>query len=347
MLSSTSSSDDRLPVGGWPRAWLVAALLVVLPLAGWEAFWRARGFRPQVDAVDESWFLAMEAVPTATTVALGTSRIQAALDPEAYASTAGGDPPVSLALPGNSPIPVLEHIAERTDYAGTVLVEVLPLFVFDGTRKPEERSRELLARHTTRRVSLARRSEDWLAVHGLSHLVFRAPALLPARFASTVAGGESPLPNRIVMRPDRFGPVSMRAMRHLRGGDPDAKAAGETYPIARRAGRPATDEELDAFIVRIEEAVRPIQARGGRVVLVYMAAWGERRTIEESRYPRAKYWDRLVARTTAVAIATEDDAELSSIECPDGSHVDAEDAARYAARLGAIVRERLDALARR
>ncbi len=188
--------------------------------------------------------------------------MQAALDPQAYAAQAGGRPPISLALPGSSPIPLLEYIADSTTFRGVVLMETLPLFAFDGSRRPEERARELIARFENHRVSPARLSEDWLQVYGLSHFVFRAPALLPARFAITIAGRSWPKPNRLQMRPDRFGPASVG------GADPEASQgnAGENFPIARHSGRPATDAELAAFEARIERAVGQIQGRGGQVV---------------------------------------------------------------------------------
>jgi hypothetical protein len=266
---------------------------------------------------------------------LGTSRIQAALDPQAYAAAAGGRPPVNLALPGTSPLPLLEYIADSTTFRGIVLVEILPLFTFDGSRRPEERVQELLARYETHRVSPAKLSEDWLHVHVLGQFVFRAPALLPARFALTLAEGNWPEPNRLKMRPDRFGPASPR-------GKPEASTApGERFPIPRRAGRPATSTEMAAFEARIERAVARIHARGGLVVLVYLAAWGERQEIEESRFPRATYWDPLASRTQAVTVATLDYPEFGTFRAEDSSHVDEGEAALYAAALGRIVRSKI------
>ncbi len=189
MRSSTSSSNDRLPRGGWGRTWTVTALLVVIPLAIWEVWWRAHGFLPEVVAVDESWILAMDKVPRATAVVLGTSRIQAALDPDAFRREVGGAPIVNLALPGTSPIQVLEYLADSTRYAGLVIVEILPFYVFDADQSGSRLTARLIDRYARDRVSPGRLTENWLSVHLLQHIVFRTAPLLPARLATTLRGG--------------------------------------------------------------------------------------------------------------------------------------------------------------
>lgn len=339
--SSTSSSNDRLPTGGWGGTWLATTLLVLLPLGAWEGYWRTQGFRPRVEAVDESWVLAFRTVPRASTVVVGTSRIQAALEPGVFQAAMGGVPPVNLSLPGNSPLPILEYLADSTDFRGLVLAELLPLFVFDATLRSEARGRDVIARYGRERGSPAELWENWLLVHGLQHLVFRAPALLPERFVAEARAGRRPLAGNVALRADRFGPVHQRPLTTTRPWDAVQGFHGLEYGVAEKTGRPANAGEYAAFVQRIERSVNTILDRGGTVVLLYLPACGERRSIEERRYPRGRYWDPLAQSTRAVAIATEDYPTLMNFDCFDGSHIDAGDAPRYTRALADVLAARL------
>jgi len=335
--SSTSSSNDRLPRGGWRRTWLVTLLLVVVPLAGWEAWWRARGFTPGIEAADESWVLALHRVPRATTVVLGSSRIEAALDPVAYRRVVGGVPPVNLALPFSSPLPLLEYLADSTRYAGIVIAEILPLWAFDASKRGERRIAGLMARYRRDWISPARVSEDWLQVNLLGHVVLRTAQLLPWRLLATLRAGGALVPGYAQLHADRFAPLNQRALRPGRTWDSIEGFRTPLTPWVRYGGRPATLAEYAAFRQRIVGAVNRIVDRGGTVVLLYMTGCGERRRVEERRYPRASYWDPLATGARAMVIASEDYPQLSHFDCFDGSHLDVADAPAFAAALGALV----------
>lgn len=284
--------------------------------------------------------MALRNVPAATVVGLGTSRIQAVLDPEALRREIGGKPAIDLALPGNSPIPVLEYLADSIDFAGLVIVEILPLYAFDAEQTGARRATQLIQRYERDRVSPARLAENWLEVHLLRQFVFRTVQLLPARLVKTLRAGERPVPRVGRMRADRFFPIDQRPNLASRAWDSVSGFHGTTYPGVERPGRPANDAEYAALKGRILGAANRIIDRGGQVVLLYMAACGERRRIEERRYPRARYWDPLAQETQAIAIATEDYPELSRFACWDGSHIDAADAPAWATALGRLIKSR-------
>ncbi len=340
MRSSISSSNDRLPRGGWLRTWVVAALLVAVPIAGWEILWRARGFTPEVKAVDEAWILSMLRLPRASTVVVGTSRIRSALDPDAFRRAYGGGAPVNLALPGSSPIPVLEYVADSTAFAGLMIVELMPMYAFQADQGAAQEVTDLLRRYRNDRVSPARLSENWLRVHLLRHFLFREPPLLPKRFILTAIKGGKPELGVGRMRPDGFSPRNQRRLVATR-----AWSAAEgflTHDFSWFAQvRPPTDSAFGVVEGRINRAADRIMARGGHVVLLYMPGCGERLRREESLYPRARYWNRLADSTRAIAIATEDYPPLSRFACFDGSHLDAADAPVFAANLGRELRARI------
>jgi hypothetical protein len=63
-------------------------------------------------------------------------------------------------------------------------------------------------------------------------------------------------------------------------------------------------------------------------VLVHFPRGGQR-TVEEERYPREQYWERLVAGTSALTFHAEDVPALASFAYPDGSHLDMKDTATF------------------
>lgn len=342
MRSSTSSSDERLPRGGWGRTWRITLALLLVLLGGWEIGLRLLGYYHQVYAADESWILAFARIPRATTVVLGTSRIQAALEPDAWRSVMGGSPPVDLALPGNSPLPVFEYLADSTDYRGLLVVEILPLEAFDATQQGAARGIGLIHRYNRDRVSPARMSESWLQVHLLQYLVFRSPELLPG-FVVRQVGKGSLLPKHgmLHMRPDRFGPIEQHPLLATQPWDPRRGFYTIGHEIAEHAGRPASALEYAALVARYARAAATIRARGGTVAFVYLAACGSRLEIEERRYPRSVYWDPFVSRVPGIAVASEDVPELSRFDCWDGSHVDAADAGAFSRTLASVIKSRL------
>jgi hypothetical protein len=315
--------------------------LLVL-LGGWEITLRALGYYHQVYAADESWILAFARVPRASTVVLGTSRIQAALEPDAWRSVMGGSAPVDLALPGNSPLPVFEYLADSTDYRGLVVVEILPLEAFDATQQGAARGIGLIHRFNHDRVSPASLSESWLQVHLLQYLVFRSPELLPSFVIKQVGKGSLlPQPGVLHMHPDRFGPIAQHPLLATHPWDPRRGFYTITHTIAEHAGRPATPEEFAALVARYARAAAAIRARGGKVVFVYLAACGSRLEVEERRYPRARYWDAFVSRVPGIAVASADVPELSRFDCWDGSHIDAADAPAFSRALASTIKARL------
>ena len=314
-------------------------LVVLFTLGAVELWWRAHGFGAEVQAVDEAWILNMHRLNRATTVALGTSRIRAALDPVAFRGVVGGTAPINLALPGSSPVPVLEYLADSTRYAGLVIVEVLPVVAFDAEQRSSMRVTSLLARYGRERASPARLVEDWLRVHLLGHVVFRTTQLLPVRLVSTLRAGRLLQPDIGHMQPDGFAPKDQRSRLKLEHGDPVMGFAGPHKSVLA-AAHPPNAAEFSALRKRIDRASERVRARGGTVVLLYMAACGRLREIEDQLYPRAQYWDLLVRETHAISIATEDFPALSQFDCFDGSHIDAADAPRFSVALGRLIQGR-------
>ena len=55
--------------------------------------------------------------------------------------------------------------------------------------------------------------------------------------------------------------------------------------------------------------------------------------MEQSRFPRALYWDTMARMTHAATIHFEDVPELARFDCPDDEHMDCRDAPAFTAAL--------------
>ncbi len=65
------------------------------------------------------------------------------------------------------------------------------------------------------------------------------------------------------------------------------------------------------------------------MALVRMPMGGEINEMEQSYFPRAKFWDRFATTTAAETIYIADLPGGKDFDCPDGSHLDQRDTARF------------------
>jgi len=335
VLSSTSNSNHRIPPGSWGRTWLLAALLCTVVLVGYETTWRGFGFTPSIRDDPDGWAVARNRVRSDSVVFVGTSRIQADLDPGVWAESWAATP-VQLAISGGSPLPVLEQLSRDSSFGGSVILDALPRILFDAQKNREQLVSRWLRSYGKARQSPARMSEARLRMPLTAHIVsFR---LSPWQFFSRAffRSDISRIPY-VTMGADRFMQLDFDKV------DCDQRI-DVIYRQIQEQGRPAVGVEITETLQRIDKAVSTIRSRGGSVVFVYLPHDGKIRDLENELYPRATYWDVLVASVDAPAIHFADEKTLSAYRCPDGSHLDVRDTAGFTRDLARVVRERLEAL---
>jgi hypothetical protein len=94
--------------------------------------------------------------------------------------------------------------------------------------------------------------------------------------------------------------------------------------------QPVADEEAyRRLMARMGEAIGAIQARGGRVALIRYPSRGEHLRVEQDKYPRDRYWDRLAGELNVTTVYWEDIETLRGYNCPDYSHLDYRDAIAF------------------
>ncbi len=331
MHSSTSSSDQRLPSGPWVRTWILAFALAVGALTAWEFVARSLGYQPSARDDTMTWAAARGSVTERSTVLVGTSRIQTDVDPQVWAEEVGGEAPIQLGMAGTPSLTVLENLAADRSFAGLVVFDVVPLYLFNGDACYENRAREYVAVYEETMSSPAKICEARLTLLTRGRFAFQDPALSLSVLAALPWQEERPVRPAYLMRPDRFTPMDFSTVEPVE----------TNLERFETLGRPAGRKELRALLDRIGRAVVRIQGRGGRVVLLALPTSGQRAQIEERRHPRALYWDRLAKETRAATVHAADYPSLSRFVCPDGSHLDVSDTAGFTRALASIVRQQI------
>ncbi|MHC4137361.1 MAG: hypothetical protein ACYS0K_20620 [Planctomycetota bacterium] len=310
-------------------------VLAVGVLAAWETVARSLGYVPTARDDTMTWAVARRSVGPTSTVLVGTSRIQTDVDPQVWAEELGGEPPIQLALAGTPSLTVLENLAADTSFAGLLVLDVVPLYLFNGDTCFESRSREYVQAYESTLASPAKIWEARLTLMTRSRFAFQDPALSLCALAALPWKDERPAQPPYNMRPDRFTPRDFASIELVE----------TNLERFETMGRPASDAETNALLSRIGRAFLRIEGRGGHVVVVALPTSGKRRRIEERRHPRALYWDRLAAQTSAITIHAEDYPALSGLTCQDGSHLDVRDTRAFTRALAHIVRQELIARA--
>ncbi len=321
MLSSTSSSNDRLPKGEWDKTWLIALCILIIFLSSWEIFWRIRGFEPSLNDDANLWTLTRHNVPKdhkQAIVLIGSSRMQLGIDTRAFFQQTG-IAPQQLAIDGTTPLPVLDDLAADKHFIGTVICELSAISLI---LKPQANTATewLTAYHHSK---FSARWESQLSFWVQRSFIFRLPDLQPNQLWEKVRVGQLPQPFYLTLHADRsrsgdyrrldsYPDYSMkehyknRVLRHY-------SMYQELLPIDNTA--------FQANVQRVRQAVTTIQQRGGQVIFVRFPSSGEVWKLDEQYLPRAQYWDEFARQVPANSLHFKDFPELH-YELPDGSHLD-------------------------
>ena len=262
---------------------------------------------------------------------VGTSRMELAYSPEAFAESTPGLHGVQLAIDGMPPLGVLEDLADDEAFVGTAVVDVAEWDLsrpdaFTATKSYVARSHSLWRAPG----ALVNRYLAGLAQSRLALLTVGGRELI----ASIVGERRWPDPRWVVMARDR----SFRADYSL--ASPPALRKRTDKAVH---GLPAEGPDPEAWLAalpRIDAAVAKLRARGGKVVFVRLPVTGRLGAAVEAVYPHERYWRLFAARSTAPVIDLHDVPAIAALECPDGMHLDQRDQATFTRALVSVLRER-------
>lgn len=353
MPSSTSSFETYelervIPKHHWLRLAAIALAITVALTAGWEAYWRSKGYIPELDDNSDLWVAQRERVVANPkgTVVIGASRALFDFDMGVY-EQAFGERPIQLSTVGTNPLPYLEDLANDPAFSGTVIAGVVPALWFVPGGPPVKTPTGNISRYE--HWSLAQRSGFYLGLVLENHLAFMQQEDLTLNQLLLNLN----IPNRPGAQvPPRLPPFFYHISRERQGG---MNERAETDPVLQKTIQDRwiplftpppfppffTQEQIHEIVegfrqntlTRARAAAEKIRAKGGNLVLVRFPSSGPLRAHEEKIAPRNLYWDALVEATGAPAIHFEDYPELKNFTCPEWSHLTRADRTEFTKRL--------------
>ncbi|MDQ6756743.1 MAG: hypothetical protein M3004_07385 [Bacteroidota bacterium] len=330
------------------KAAVLTLILVFSSIASWELYLRNKGVTPAYDDGESLWSdkRAMVYEPAdKATVFIGSSRHKYDLDIDTWKSLTG-DNPIQLAIEGNSPLPVLDDLANDKNFKGKLVIDVTEILFFttapNNITEPKTRIAYYKKRTPAQRFS-------FLVNHGLeSNLVFldkeyfSLNALLD-KLSVPKRKGVFALPCECPMDFGRitFDRQNLMTNKFLTDTNLQNQVKG-LWDFYRKITLepPASGKKLDSILATVKTDVDKIKARGGQIIFVRSPSSGPFLMGEKMGYPREKYWDRLLAVTNLPGIYFEDYPAIAHFQCPEFSHLKPSDAIVYTKNLIPILEQK-------
>lgn len=328
---------------------IIAAVLALAMITGWELFWRSQGREPNLDDNAELWAWERDKLvsPNANDVVfIGSSRILFDIQKDIWRAKTGTEP-VMLAIQGSSPMPVLKDLVENTDFNGTIVVGVTPGLFFSTVypkAPPMTRSQGRVDHFYNR--TYAQRLNQWLSVPLQQNLAFITAAddtwdsdvdLRTLLYHVQIGERAGPYPAPFY----QFEEVDLDRNMQMNARTTNDTAYANTIKAAwvdmmTSEERPPPDKAgTTALFVKY---AKMFQARGGNIVLVRCPATGFF-DAEHEIAPRAAFWDSLVIKTKAPGYHYLDYPQLQGLHLPEWSHLSKEDADVFTTELIAIMQK--------
>ena len=238
--------------------------------------------------------------------------------------------PVQLAVGGCKPTPFIEDLAQDESFAGLLIVGIAPALLF-SQNSGGRALLDYIAQSREASASPSKRVEDFLRGQAQHLLAYRLPELAPTRAFDTLRERRGSVQNYRLLQPDRCRNYDMSLLKDIDG----RRREVEDYMQSRK---PMTKAQLKATIEELEACVKRIQQRGGRVLFLRMPSSGSVFELEQKRFPREKYWDALVAGSSADCLHFQDYPELAHYECPEGSHLAYQSATAFTKDLVTVIK---------
>lgn len=315
------------------KAGWLTLLLTVLSIGGWELYLRGSGVHADYDEGKALWAdkraMVYEPIDKAT-VFIGASRNKYDLDIATWQSVTG-DHAIQLAIEGNSPMPVFEDLANDTSFKGKLVVDVTEGLFFaesdDVLGLPKGNIDYYKKRTPAQRFSFRVNRVLESQFVFLDQYNFSLNGMLDHTGIANRPGVFTP---RIF--PMDFGRVTFdRQDIMTRRFETDTslqnQVKGIWYFYSQLPGDPpAEGAKLDSILHTVKVYVDKIKARGGQVVFVRTPSSGVYLQEEDKMFPRAKYWDRILAVTNCAGIHFKDYPATAKLQCPEFSHLKQGDA---------------------
>ncbi len=335
---STSSSDDA-PKLAYVKIAAVALLTACL-LTGLYQFYLAKsGYQTSIDDTVPFWSEKRAQVYTAhgrkALVIAGFSRAHLGLVTEILRKQFPSMNVVQLSIDAKPAYSVLKDLAEDPRFDGWILCDTPGMVGPDLSAKPWVENYRAASR-------------DWLGVFEAADKKYNTliKAWLSDRFI--FLGSEArPVkmlyfynkPIYVRMEYDRHRPAHYRTMldpKDLEGMRQQLIESARPEPGFEFTAQ--TEAAIEKFSrTELRRFNDLMEKKGGKLIFLRMPTTGQRWVYDEIRFPK-RVWDRIHEWSGITTVHFKDYPQLSEFECPDGSHLDADDAPLFTDLLAVILK---------
>ena len=330
------------------KAFILAIVIVIVSFSFWEIHLRNKGLKPDFDDNESLWSSSRKHVYQAqekATVFIGSSRIKYDLDIATWKRLTGTNA-VELASVGSNPRPYLENLAADTHFKGKLIIDITEGLFFSLTQASIRTPVTVVEYY--KKITPAQRASGYISKFLESDFVF-----LNKEFFSLngILDKNTSLKNRPeVNNPPDF-PIEFRFTTYERQNIISDKMITDTalqnkvkniWASNRKLNKqvPISGYKLDSILNRVRDEINLIKARGGQVLFVRTPSCGTYLEFENTNYPRALYWDRLLTVTNCPGIHFADYPAMDHLQCPEFSHLSHPDAIIYTENLIHILEQK-------
>jgi hypothetical protein len=320
-------------------SFVIAIVITSIGLISWEAYWRSKTETYKAVIEDDRYLWAehrakVEVATDQDIILIGSSRSGFNFNTHIWEDVQGLKP-INLSTNGKPPGPFFSDIVENTDFNGTLVIGITPLFWFGVPETPRWRDAKQWINHYQNQTyaqklgyQLSKPLQRHLVMLTASELNFYNDLDLKSlvnRFSIPGRVPESlPLYNFSYHDEDRN-----LMMFPIMRDDPDfAKSITDVWNDFL-PGIPTFEvikDEIPDIITYYKDLVDKFKARGGKLIFVRHKAEEPWNKVSERYLPRKYTWDVFVKTVDCPAYHFEDYNFMSKHTLPDWSHMYTNDA---------------------
>jgi len=330
-VPSSTSSFDQLGSHRfqphWLAEWLFAIGLLGVFILVAEIALRADGFMASAPDDQQLWAFARSQVyghqPRDVIVLVGASRIRLGIDTEVLRREMPGVSIVQLALNGTSPYSVFRDLATDQRFSGVVVYDLMERYERPQLANEAQPWVDYYRNHLSPNTRIAMLLRNLY----LGRLVVLSPQFDPKNIVRDfVQHGNLPTPYFIQYRQDRSGIARPELMKETY----DLQHQANDYETGLQEALAETpSEDWLRFHAEIERLAAILRARGGETIFLRMPSSGRLWQLDEEYFPKARFWDRIAATTSARAIHFASLPEVGTWMLYDESHLDSTQAVKF------------------